>query len=65
MPVLVTMDLLDSLRRRAAELGANGIIIHSMRNRGEVGGGDDGFGTGGSSRDGVYQVQATAIRYID
>jgi hypothetical protein len=39
------MEVLEKARIRAAELGANGIIVHSIRNRGTVAGGADAFGT--------------------
>ncbi len=59
------MDALDGIRSRAVELGADGIIVHSIRNKGTVDCGGDGFATGGCMRNAVYQIQATAIRYIN
>jgi len=58
------MDTIEKILSRAAELGANAVIIHSVRNKGTVAGGGDAFGTGGGGGFSVYQVQATAIRYI-
>lgn len=58
-------DVLEQVIRRAAELGANGVIVHSVRNQGRVTRGNDVFGTGGSSVSSVYQIRATAIRYTD
>ena len=59
------MDALDRIRSRAVELGADGIIVHSIRNKGRIDRGVDEFGTGGGSRATIYQIQATAIRYIN
>ena len=59
------METLDEIRRRAVELGADGILVHSMRNMGTVAGGGDTFGTGGGGGFSVYQIQATAIRYVE
>ena len=59
------MDALEKTLSRAAELGADGVIVHSIRDKGTVAGGVDTFGTGGSRRVGVYQIQATAIRYVN
>lgn len=64
-PAKHPMDTLDKIRIRAAELGADGVIIHSIQKKGTVAGGHDSFGTGGSGGVAVYQIQATAIRYID
>ena len=57
------MDALNKIRSRAVELGANGIIVHAVHNKGTVAGGSDEFGTGGGGGFVVYQIQATAIRY--
>lgn len=59
------LDALDKVRRRAVELGADGIFVHSMRNMGDVAGGADTYGTGGGGGFAVYQIQATAIRYVE
>ena len=59
------MDALDKILSRAVELGADGIIVHSIRNKGTVAGGSDAFGYGGGGGFAVYQIQATAIRYIN
>ena len=59
------MAALDKTLRRAAELGADGVIVHSISNKGVVAGGGDSFGTGGGGGSEVYQIQATAIRYIN
>ncbi len=59
------MDVLEKILSRAVELGADGVIIHSIRNKGTVAGGGDAFGTGGGGGFAVYQIQATAIRYIN
>lgn len=56
---------LDKTLRRAVELGADGVIVHSINNKGIVAGGRDFFGTGGGDGSVVYQIQATAIRYIN
>lgn len=56
-------DLVEKILRNAARLGANGVIVHSIRHQGRVGRGNDIFGTGGGDGYSVYQVQATAIRY--
>ena len=59
------MDMLERILRRGAELGADGVIVHSISNKGTVAGGADTYGTGGGGGMAVYQVQATAIRYVD
>ncbi len=59
------MDALDRIRSRAVELGADGVIVHSIRNKGRIDRGVDEFGTGGGGQPTVYQIQATAIRYIN
>ncbi len=59
------MDVLEKILSRAVELGADGVIIHSIRNKGTVAGGGDAFGTGGGGGFAVYQIQATAIRYVN
>ena len=59
------MDTLEKILSRAVELGADGVIIHSIRNKGTVAGGGDAFGTGGGGGFAVYQIQATAIRYVN
>ena len=59
------VNALDKVLRRAAELGADGVIIHSISNKGTVTGRADTFGTGGRSTAGVFQIQATAIRYVN
>ena len=59
------MDVLEEILRRAVELGADGVIVHSTRNKGTVAGGADRFGTGGGGGFAVYQIQATAIRYVN
>ncbi len=59
------MDVLEKILSRAVELGADGVIIHSIRNKGTVAGGSDSFGTGGGGGFAVYQIQATAIRYVN
>ncbi len=59
------MDMLEKILSRAVELGADGVIVHSIRNKGTVAGGSDEFGTGGGGGFAVYQIQATAIRYVN
>lgn len=59
------MDMLDKIRSRAVELGADGIIVHSIVNKGKIAGGGDSFGTGGGGGVDVYQIQATAVRYAN
>ncbi len=59
------MDTLEKILSRAVELGADGVIVHSTRNKGTVAGGADRFGTGGGGGFAVYQIQATAIRYVN
>ncbi len=59
------MDMLEKILSRAVELGADGVIVHSIRNKGTVAGGGDEFGTGGGGGFAVYQIQATAIRYVN
>jgi hypothetical protein len=59
------MDTLNTILRRAAELGADGVIVHSLRKKGTVAGQHDKFGTGGGDGVAVYQVRASAIRYIN
>ncbi len=64
-PAKHAMDALEKILSRAVELGADGVIIHSIRNKGTVAGGHDAFGTGGGGGFAVYQIQATAIRYVN
>ena len=59
------MVALEKILSRAVELGADGVISHSSRNKGTVAGGGDAFGTGGGGGFAVYQIQATAIRYVN
>ena len=59
------MDALEKILRRAVELGADGVIVHSISNKGTVAGGADTYGTGGGGGVAVYQIQATAIRYVN
>lgn len=59
------MDVLKRTLGRAAELGADGVIVHSILNRGTVAGGADAFGTGGGGGFALYQIQATAIRFVN
>lgn len=59
------VDALDKVLRRAAELGADGVIVHSISNKGTVADSVDTFGTGGGRRVSLFQIQATAIRYVN
>lgn len=59
------MDVLEQILRSAVELGADGVIVHSIRNRGTVAGLGDTFGTGGGGGHAVYQIRATAIKYVE
>jgi hypothetical protein len=59
------IDALDKVLRRAAELGADGVLVHSISNKGTVADSVDSFGTGGGRRVSLFQIQATAIRYVD
>ncbi len=59
------MDMLEKILSRAVELGADGVIVHSIRNKGSIDDAGDAFVTGGRHRGAVYQIQATAIRYIN
>lgn len=59
------MEVLEQILRNAMELGADGVIVHSIRNRGTVAGLGDTFGTGGGGGFAVYQIQATAIKYVE
>ena len=59
------MDALEKTLDRAADLGADGVIVHSIVDKGPVAGRVDTFGTGGSRSVRVYQIQATAIRYVN
>ncbi len=59
------MAMLEKILGRAVELGADGVIVHSISNKGTVAGGGDEFGTGGGGGFAVYQIQATAIRYVN
>ncbi len=59
------MDALDKILSRAVELGADGVIVHAIRNKGGIAGGADAFGTGGGGGKAVFQIQATAIRYVN
>ena len=56
-------EVLNAILVRAGELGADGVIVHSIRNQGRVGQSTDSFGTGGGTGYLVFQIQATAIRY--
>ena len=58
------MDVLEQILDRAVELDADGVIVHSIRNKGTVAGGGDEFGTGGGGGFAVYQIEASAIRYV-
>lgn len=58
------MDVMIQVLRRAEELGADGVIVHTIYNRGIVSG-RDAFGTGGGGGFAVYQIRATAIRYVE
>ena len=58
------MDVMVEVLRRAEEIGADGVIVHSIHNRGIVSG-RDAFGTGGGGGFAVYQIRATAIRYVE
>ena len=60
-----SMDALEKVLIRAAELGADGVIIHSISNKGTIAGEVDTYGTGGGRRFDLYQIQATAIRYVN
>ena len=64
-PAKHPMDTLNKVLRRAAEIGADGVIVHSLRKKGTVAGQHDKFGTGGGDGVAVYQIQASAIRYIN
>ena len=59
------MEVLEQILLSAAELGADGVIVHSIRNRGTVAGLGDTFGTGGGAGHAVYQIRATAIQYVE
>jgi hypothetical protein len=59
------VDMLEGILSRAMELGADAVLIHSIHNKGGVLSRDDAFGTGGASSAGVYQIKATAIRYVN
>jgi len=59
------MDVLEKVIRHAAELGADGVMVHSILNKGTVAGGSDMYGTGGGGGTAVFQIQATAIRYVE
>ena len=59
------MDTLNKILRRAVALGADGVIVHAIRKKGTVAGGHDSFGTGGGDGVALYQIQATAIRYVE
>ena len=59
------VNALDKVLKRAAELGADGVIVHSISNKGISAGGADTFGTGGGNRADIFQIQATAIRYVN
>lgn len=59
------MNALEQMLSRAVKLGADGVIVHSIRNKGKVAGGRDEFGTGGGGGIAVYQIEATAIRYVN
>ena len=57
------MDVMVEVLRRAEKLGADGVIVHTIYNRGRVSG-SDAFGTGGGGGFAVYQIRATAIKYV-
>lgn len=57
-------EVVVEVLRRAEELGADGVIVHTIYNRGIVSG-RDAFGTGGGGGFAVYQVRATAIKYVE
>lgn len=59
------LNALEKTLGRAADMGANGVIVHSITNKGLVAGGRDTFATGGGGGTFVYQIQATAIRYVE
>ncbi len=59
------IETLNKLRGRAVKLGADGIFVHAIFSKGTVAGQHDRFGTGGGDGIAVYQIQASAIRYID
>jgi hypothetical protein len=59
------MDALDKVMRNAAELGADGVIVHSISSRGSTVGSTDTFGIGGREVNEVFHIQATAIRYVE
>ena len=59
------IDVMDKVLIRAAELAADGVIVHATINKGLVAGGADVFGTGGGGGFSMYQIQATAIRYLE
>lgn len=59
------MGVMKKILGRAVDLDADAVIVHSIINKGEVGGGSDAFGTGGGSAPALYQIQATALRYIE
>lgn len=64
-PAKHPMDTLNKVLRRAAKLGADGVIVHSLRKKGTVAGQHDQFATGGGDGVAVYQIEASAIRYTD
>lgn len=59
------MDALEKVLRRAAELGADGVIVHSISSKGTSAGREDQFGTGGGRVTEVFQIEATAVRYVE
>lgn len=59
------MHALERTLNRAAELNADGLIVHSIVNRGPIAGLGDNFGTGGGDGVIVFQIRATAIRYLN
>lgn len=58
-------EVLETIVARAAEMGADGVIVHSIRNQGRVARSSDVFGTGGGSGDSIFQVRASAIRITE
>jgi sugar phosphate isomerase/epimerase len=55
----------EPVMRNAAELGADGVIVHSISSRGSTVGSTDTFGIGGREVNEVFHIQATAIRYVE
>ena len=59
------MGAVEKTLIRAADMGADGVIVQAINNKGLVAGGRDSFGTGGGGGTFIYQIQATAIRYVE